>query len=355
MRAKAIVAVCAVTLVAALVPPAGALAAHRERFTRQASVTGELRARGTHGFRFVLFALDRHTNIISVTKRVSRAGEENVNYFALSPGQHENFDPDHLDVKVGRLGHFRGHFVATSTKIQKNPLERCEGEPTTIEKGFFVGSFSFRGERGYTSIHAHRERGAITRQGRASCILNAEFADGKTPRQAKEEREREEGAVRLVAGNAKAHLLLQASQEQAPRGLGTGPSTFFATVDGGKVGRFSVSRSVAVVDFTHATATFLTPNATEPLTEATLAPPAPFSGSATFHLEGPNAASWTGDLAVELPGLGTVPLTGEGIDAGLCKGRSHCTETLPRELQRLLESGGEGSFTGGFVEIQTIR
>ena len=53
-----------------------------------------------------------------------------------------------------------------------------------------------------------------------------------------------------------------------------------------------------------AASTFQVPNLAEPLTEATLEPPAPFSGSATFHLDTPKTASWTGDLAVELPGLG---------------------------------------------------
>ena len=80
------------------------------------------------------------------------------------------------------------------------------------------------------------------------------------------------------------------------------------------------------------------PNLAEPLAEATVAPPAPFSGSATFHLDDPKTASWTGDLAVEMPGLGKVSLTGDGIEAGLCSGLSNCTKTLPKDLQPVLEA-----------------
>ncbi|HEX4751855.1 MAG TPA: hypothetical protein VH268_03070, partial [Solirubrobacterales bacterium] len=62
--------------------------------------------------------------------------------------------------------------------------------------------------------------------------------------------------------------------------------------------------------------------------DATLAPSSPFSGSATFELTSPTKASWSGDLAVELPGLGKVPLAGPKFYSGLCEGEI-CTKTLP--------------------------
>ena len=62
-------------------------------------------------------------------------------------------------------------------------------------------------------------------------------------------------------------------------------------------------------------------------TEATVKPPAPFSGTATFKLESPTTASWTGDLSVELPTLGTVDLAEPGFQAGACA--AQCTKTFP--------------------------
>jgi hypothetical protein len=56
---------------------------------------------------------------------------------------------------IGSLGHFRGRFVPTSTE-SKQLTPQCEGDPTTIEKDYFVGSFDFRGEEAYTVVHAHR-------------------------------------------------------------------------------------------------------------------------------------------------------------------------------------------------------
>ncbi len=74
--------------------------------------------------------------------------------------------------------------------------------------------------------------------------------------------------------------------------------------------------------------------------ETTVEPPAPFSGSATFKLESPKVASWTGDLRIDLPLLGEVELTGPSFRSALCEGVT-CTPTtsglailsrpLPRE------------------------
>jgi hypothetical protein len=69
-----------------------------------------------------------------------------------------------------------------------------------------------------------------------------------------------------------------------------------------------------------------------PLTAATVEPPAPFTGSAAFALTSPTSDTYSGDLAVELPGVGAVPLTGPAIAAGLCRDY-HCTKTLPRALR----------------------
>jgi hypothetical protein len=56
----------------------------------------------------------------------------------------------------------------------------------------------------------------------------------------------------------------------------------------------------------------------DPLLEtATLDPPAPFSGRASFHRGATPANRWTGDLTVDFPGRSDVPLTGPGVGATL--------------------------------------
>lgn len=53
------------------------------------------------------------------------------------------------------------------------------------------------------------------------------------------------------------------------------------------------------------------------LRTATLAPPAPFSGSASFHRNAPVANRWSGNLTVDLPGRSNVPLAAAGVGATL--------------------------------------
>jgi len=52
--------------------------------------------------------------------------------------------------------------------------------------------------------------------------------------------------------------------------------------------------------------------------EVVVEPPAPFLGSATLRRESPQETAWTGDLRVNLPGFGVVPLTGPDTDVTLC-------------------------------------
>jgi hypothetical protein len=343
VTAKALATVIAATVaLIALVLPAGAAAT--KTYKQPASVTTELDGSGTNGFQFFLFLTDSGFVVFSTSKDVGEAADTSVNYFEASRHHRSVAADGRLDLKIGKLGHFRGHLVATSTKTQK-PSRLCDGGPTTTEKGYFVGSFEFHGERGYTTIDAHRLSGSLTHIGAQTCKLPKEPEGRRSSRQEKVEEKREEGEFRLLASDSKAHTLFQASREEAPPEFSLMPTSYEVSVNGSKVGGLSVSYNASIFDFgPDAAETFRVPNLAEPLNEAIVEPQAPFSGAATFHLDTPKTASWTGDLAVELPGLGTVPLTGQAISAGLCHGRSDCTKTLPRLPQLLLEASGDSSF-----------
>jgi hypothetical protein len=343
VRAKAIAALLVATaLLPALATPASSSAAKEHLVREPASVSVEVRGAGADGFHLIFLTVGSRGNVIWMTKQVSPGGEEIVGYFVRSHGR-AAFDAGALDANLGRLGRFRGHFIPTSTKTRK-PQNGCTGDPTATERGFFVGSFSFHGEHGYTTVHSHRERGTVTTQGATSCPMPTAPRYGherhRPAHQTTEQKERRQNEFRLVAGDSGADLLFRAELEESGEEEEGSPTNFQASVTE-EVGRMEVSRSASAIVFGDAAAsTFQTPNLAEPLAEASLAPPAPFSGSATFHLKSPKTASWTGDLAVELPGLGELPLTGEDIHAGLCKGPSHCTETLPKSLAPFLEGGG---------------
>jgi len=350
VRAKTIAALLAATaIVGALAAPAGASAAKPRRFRQKPSVSTELRMRGTHGFRVDLSTVDAGGVSLSATRGAETAS---ANYFSLKRHLRNAFHAGRLNVKVGHLGHFRGRFVPTSTEEER--LEPgCKGVRPTVEKGFFVGSFDFRGERGYTAVHSHRVRGTVTRRPGGVCTYPGRLWH-VSPHQAKVEKERRRNEFHLVAADEKANVLFQARREEATKDEPP-QTTFQVSIRGKRVGDFQVS--YFAVDFgfeAEPETTFQVPNLAEPLAEATLAPSAPFSGSATFRLENPKSATWTGDLEVELPGLGKVPLTGGDIDAGLCKGTS-CTKTLPKDLQPVLEAPGDVIVTVSVSKPKRVR
>lgn len=55
------------------------------------------------------------------------------------------------------------------------------------------------------------------------------------------------------------------------------------------------------------------------LRRATLSPPAPFAGHATFRRHASPANRWTGNLTVDLPGDSDYPLTGPGLEVSLVR------------------------------------
>jgi hypothetical protein len=349
VRAKTIAALLAATaiLLALAVPT---VAAAKPRLVREpAAVSVEAHGKAGDGFTFYFSTLFARSDLLTLTKQVSQTGIQTVIYEIRGRSGHPDFDGRRLDVRIGGLGHFRGRFIATSTKAEQ-PEKGCSGDPTITKKGYFVGSFSFHGERGYTTIESDRERGTVVHQGAVTCRARMSAESSHRRRRARPKtygRQQEEKGFRLVAGTSDARLVFQAGREESPEPEEGSPTTFLASVQR-QTGPLQVTHAATLFDIgPEDAASFLTPNATRPLTEASLAPPAPFTGSATFHLEGPRTASWTGDLAVELAGLGNVPLTGEGIEAALCKNSSDCTKTVSGELKKVLEFSG-GGFDGSY-------
>jgi hypothetical protein len=351
MRAKTIGALlAAVGIWGAFALPTGAVAKPR-RIHQSASVDVEIRGRATGGFGFSLLSVGADGGVLWLNKVVAGAGEEASLYFDRSNGGAKNFAQGRVNMRIGDLGRFRGRFVpGSSTTVGLGA--GCTGDPTTIEKGHFVGSFSFHGENGFTTIDSTRARGRVTRQGETSCPEPHRHRGGRdqeASRREREARERRQEEFRLLSGDAEGNIVFQADRETSPEPKVGTPTSFSASAVERADG-LQVVRSASTFELGEDTATaFQVPNLAEPLAEATVSPAAPFSGSASFHLESPTTAAWTGDLAVELPGVGTVPLTGEGISVGLCHGPSHCTETLPGLLQKELE----GRYTA-YAEVQVI-
>jgi hypothetical protein len=71
-----------------------------------------------------------------------------------------------------------------------------------------------------------------------------------------------------------------------------------------------------------------------PLRTATLAPPVPFTGQATFRRNANPANRWTGNLSVDFPGRADVPLAGGRFKAALVHAKRTEEVTLYDRLAR---------------------
>jgi hypothetical protein len=341
-RAKPLSTALATTLALSLaavfaLPTTGAVA--KAAPTGSGQIVESMQLRGSNGYRFTVLDVSGRGITVTAERAISRRGGMVAEY-ALPRSRPPS--PD-LDFRLGDEGRFDVHFVATRTKEGRPPPKGCTGEPGAVERGFFVGSIHFRGKRGFTQVDARRAPGIITRSGTQHCpegggkdgasrgsevdTLGLGEPGGKVSRQ---QEEAEAATLRLIAGDPSGTPRFEAIDFKGPAGFPESSSLSFLASDSSKEGDLTVTRAAVVL--VASPASFSIPDPERPRDAATVEPPAPFSGSASFALVAPTKGEFSGDLAVELPGLGRLPLTGAGIDAGICQGRA-CTKTLPPALR----------------------
>lgn len=233
---------------------------------------------------------------------------------------------------VGRLpdlGRVAVHFEQTSeTPVTFIPESGCkaEGKSATL-KGIFRGTIELHGEGGYTTVERRSAPGQIEVTPKQVCRRPT-----RHPRPPKETAE-EAGIEYLSAGREEGDgsSLTFAAFGTGLKLPGGGAVTDFSATYRHKKGKIWIDALTRVLGEGKGLFSLTAPSGTP--TEAMVDPPAPFSGTATFKLESPTTASWTGDLSVEIPTLGTVNLTEPGFWAGACA--AHCTNTFPPGMQVL--------------------
>lgn len=330
----------AATVIAA--PSPAAAAAHGKPANRhgkpvshvhrtKASVSDEMRLRGTNGFavkvnldnrsRLTISAEPHGGSAITVTSYTLKAPQ--------APGSAE------IKASLGKLGRIDMRFVASSDK-EEAPPEFCTGGKTRTEEGHWVGRIVFRGEQGYTRIDARRAPGTVVTKPSQVChpgklngalkkllreiekeLKEPEKGGGKKEAEEAEEREGEAHAVEVKV-RVKHRLIAFAASRGSSRD-GKGKETVitnFVAIAKRQRGRIEES-SVVLELFTPGSA-FKVPDLTHLSREGVVKPPAPFSGSATYRRESPHSLTWTGDLSVNLPGFGDVRLAGRQTTATVC-------------------------------------
>jgi len=198
--------------------------------------------------------------------------------------------------------------------------EGCHGAKTLFEEGHFVGLISFHGELGYTEVQTHRAVGEVVRQPSLTCSAPKPSPEQHHPAIEKAEEEAKEKVedVELTAvavDHGRVDFKADRVRVETRKGHHLAFTSFIATANWY---RGAIKESSLALSILQKGSMFLSPDPTSPTTEAVIKPPFPFSGSATFRRESAKSASWSGDLKVELPGLGDVPLAASGTGATMC-------------------------------------
>jgi hypothetical protein len=176
-----------------------------------------------------------------------------------------------------------------------------------VQPGYFVGTIRLRGEKSYTRVQATRAQGTVSEAPSAKCASQRNRRQSLL-RQSPGGEEPPTLSILATAGNVG---LIGAQTAGSEKSSGSLIAAFHTRHHDGMVVKN------AVLEFGSAPVILPTEDVGFP-ESATVQPPKPFSGSANFAVQNPHAASWTGDLAVELPGIGEVRLAGPSFKSEIC-------------------------------------
>jgi hypothetical protein len=219
--------------------------------------------------------------------------------------------PSGLVAKFGKLGEVSVAFSPTKTISSEQPPKGCDDEARTDREGIFSGTIKLIGEREYVRLDATKAKGEMevtphwhcgSRGGR-NC---APLPPGVTHRAATEKEE----VATLKASNRRSRGGFSAAAVRGPKGRNY---TYFA---GGLSEHRESMKIFRLAALSAATSTFLFNHAKG---TASVRPPWPFSGSASFKRRRKGPPAWSGSLKVALLGADPIALTGPGYRASLVR------------------------------------
>jgi hypothetical protein len=289
------------------------------------SCAAEFTLRASNGYRITVSA-DAEGQTNEVVLSVEGHGG-NVRYSV--PGK---VTTGSIRAKFGDLGRVSVRFHPSGRERNVRVPKKCMKERppvVTSRLGKFVGTIKFRGERGYTQVAAHSALG-----GTGDPLANTPKKLQCDFRESEAERERELESVSLNGAPPRAAISFNASRlfgdfpalAESDKPLPPkGDRYLFLALASEKVGQMSILRSTGALGESK---DFAVDN---DLTLATVQPPSPFTGSGIFLRNADGSTNWTGSLAVPMPGLGMVKLTGGKAElATVAEGLSSLEEELKK-------------------------
>jgi hypothetical protein len=265
---------------------------------------------GTHGYRLTISGT---SGDVSVRARNDTAS---VNYYLFG----NKLRGDRINARLPGVGRISLRFHERS-RSYRGAQDNCRRPRTLIRKGVFVGWIKIRGERDYTRAESRHVRGKIVRRAsdecdrrptaRASSTSGEWFGAGTTRGRS--------GNLSFMAfamplTKLRSELVFAASLMRVRGGM---------VIQSAQIATSEDAAALEIAD---------------PPRSATVTPPAPFTGTATFQQESADQFSWTGDLAVELPGSGEVSLAGPKFETAICLERSCRGDEELAEVGKILSS-----------------
>lgn len=278
-----LVLVCAAALLAA---PASASPSAAPRATpeRPLPLPAAFRLSATNGYVLDVIALPPRGGRSGSLLIYTNAGGRGVRYRAPATVTETSMQSD-----LGELGEISVTFHRTNQATSVP----CGKEKIRFDSGQYEGRIVFHGEEGYTSAEVTSVPGSVDFY--AAAVCGGSFLESGPTGRAR-------GAALLV------------------RNPGLGPELSVSKRRPGAAALISArmseySNGIAIQRFTTLRVPGTAFRYDRRLRTATVRPPAPFAGSARFDLGKKAGRRWSGDLTVDMPGRGGVPLTGPALRA----------------------------------------
>jgi hypothetical protein len=254
--------------------------------------SSEFTLRASNGYRIVVERLRQEVSLLAI---------RNGKGFAFASYAVRGRASEHgIEANFGKLGRVSVR-LRTEKIRRRTPDKDCTGKVATTRSGVFVGTIRFKGEGGYTTVDARRARGQASSGVRVTCPFSPFSRNHPAP---------------ASAGRRHPPELITVGPRRGFTARAPSDSTGLKRVlfEGGAVeqrGRISIFRFASVMGG-QASYAFA-----DDLSTATVRPPSPFEGEATFQREGQGRTSWSGILSASLPGRDRVRLAGPRFTARL--------------------------------------
>jgi hypothetical protein len=253
--------------------------------------TGAFTLHGSNGYRILVLADSRRAD--GRGEVIVLVGRHGSGATYLAPA---NVTDSHIEADLGGLGRIAVQFVPTGSVEEESA---CGQDPTQFEAGSYQGMIEFDGEEDYTTASATRVSAEIEPFLGLVCGGHGEGETWGTGLP----------GARLMIRSPTRHLTVRLNENRP------GARVRYRGEMKERRGKIAISRSVegwapsGAFVFAHG------------LRSATLDPPAPFSGAASFRRGAAPQNRWTGSLAIDFPGNSHVALTGPGLRATLVPAR----------------------------------